>query len=71
MFLGPKITMPIFETRRRTIRFGAKIWHDISNPYVDNTQEPLVLLLEFLLIKNLHCQNAAFICPAVREMVSK
>lgn len=50
------------KTTRRTVRVGAKVWHDISNSDIDDTEEALVLLLELLLIKDLDCQDATFIC---------
>lgn len=38
---------------------------DISNAHVDDTEKTLVLLFEFLLVKNLNGKNAVFIDTAV------
>lgn len=49
-----------------TIGIKAKSMHDVSDPDIDDAQEALVLLLEFLLIKDLNSQNAIFIDSAAR-----
>lgn len=42
---------------------------DISNAHVDNTEKPLVLLLELLLVENLNGKDAVFIDTAARTKV--
>ena len=42
-----------------TITTGIKVDYT-ANAYIDNAQEALVLLLEFLLVEDLHCEDALF-----------
>jgi hypothetical protein len=44
-----------------TVSIWAELRNDISNTDVDDTQETLVLLLEFLLVKDLNCEDAIFV----------
>lgn len=40
-----------------TLLIGREV-DDISNSYIDDSQESLILLLELLLVKDLNCQDA-------------
>lgn len=53
--------------REHTIGLSTNLGHNIANTNVDDTEEALVLLLELLLVKDLHCQNAVFIDTATRS----
>jgi hypothetical protein len=44
----------------RTVGFGNQL-DDVSYSNIDNAEKPLVLLLEFLLIENLHGQNTILV----------
>lgn len=44
-----------------TVGIWTELRNDISNTDVDDTQETLILLLEFLLVKDLNCEDAIFI----------
>lgn len=43
-----------------------QIYH-ITDPYIDHTEEPLVLLLELLLVKDLDGKDAIFIYSPVLQ----
>lgn len=55
----------IVAEERRTVGIGTKVWHDISDADVDDAEEALILLFEFLLVKDLNCENSAFIGSTV------
>lgn len=59
----------IFIVRECTIRSYLKI-HDRPNPYVDDSQESLILFLELLLIEDLYSQYTFLGCPPKIRLAS-
>ena len=52
---------------RRTICLWSQVRHQVTNTDVDYAKEPLVLLLEFLLVEYLYSEDTAFVGSAVRN----
>lgn len=55
---------------QHTICLWSQVRHQVANANVDYAKEPLVLLLEFLLVEHLYGKDTAFVGSAVRRRLS-